>query len=1270
MVQFTVATRAEHVSAMFEAVWAPVLAALSSPLQTSRDPRVIYECLVGMQCGVTLACRFRLPLERAAYVSSLSRFTVLGSHILGSGAGSGGSLGGSGSGSGSGSSLSGGISGDNLESSSASITNKQLEATRALLEVALLRPDVGNGLQDDWMPVLQCVSLLERLSLLENPVVNSAYGSAATSLGNSPNQSITGITTPNSNITYDESLNPQNHSYERNTIDNNGVGGIGNGGYNPDETPASRFDSPGVNSIDDANFFVSPNPNVASVFANTPNSEIVEARKSISAANLKTFVRQTYSYVLGLVVDRIFVTSVNLSGNGIVDFVKAISIVAMDEITLTKSSSLYSRKSVYDSNLDHIHTRSHYNPNSNSNSNLNTNTNPNSNLNTNTNTNTNLNPNLNSHLQHTAVSSHQGSTPPLHMLTRIVEIARYNMARIRFEWSHIWAVLGDLFDRAGSHPNTQVAIFTLDSLRQLSQDFLDLDLDEVLDFQFQKQFLRPFVTVLEHQCNLVVVTNGHMTQVGDLTVKDMVLRCLKQLVEAKHSKLRSGWKAVLLASKTAAYDSDLLISELGLDLVLLAAKHIHLHSHANTTSNTKNTSNNNPSNNVDSNFTELIQTLTDYGVQSLQPKLSLAAVDQLSLLFNRNPHFSILLSLHRIVKTSDDLEVRSSALDSIYLLAKSNHLFFFSDQSTTESTTTPTTTTTPKNNFILFLDTIAFDLFSSFNGNSSLHSEQVELYISTTLVKALRHLIDLFVHLLNEEKDKPSCAPIFLEKLLDLLSSCICFSRETSVNSGGETLCRIGAACLQDLVDKTKSLLDTSSQFLVVRTFTKVMDYSLPYLLFDVLSPNSPILSSADEKSVEGENNIPTAPSDKSQKELYHEITLSCVLHLQLINTIGDIFISPLFNCHQSFLSDNLSNSIPIQHTQQHSTSSLSSNLPKSIYGLSLPTYPSLPFTNDSYTFDNLLILLNALESSRQFSRRFNTNLRLRTMLVECGVMPQLPSLTRQESCSTMASLMLLIKLYNLYSGDSEKLSVIISRLAGMASDILDCYSYTFGHSSNSVNESEEKAGTDALSFDLSMYPENSFYSLCKPTQTKKAYNSNGAKLSISSENHVTDEQTDDETDDDNNSRTSTNNRNGVTKKSINSTAGAGTSSGGGGGGGGVFQGYSANLLNFLNNGQRTNYRYSVVALLTFFVSEISRHISVQKTNEKDNSENNKSSGSIGDDNDPFDLVVEHVMKPAYPSLVRLLNCHMHFAGDNVLLVHLQVFLGVFGEYCFSLACK
>ena len=133
-------------------------------------------------------------------------------------------------------------------------------------------------------------------------------------------------------------------------------------------------------------------------------------------------------------------------------------------------------------------------------------------------------------------SSGNSESPRTYSLQKLVEISYYNMTRVRFEWSNIWVVLGEHFNEVGCHPNTNVVFFALDSLRQLSMRFMELE--ELPGFKFQKDFLKPF----EH-----VMANS-----SAVTVKDMVLRCLIQMIQARGENIRSGWKTMFGVFTVAA----------------------------------------------------------------------------------------------------------------------------------------------------------------------------------------------------------------------------------------------------------------------------------------------------------------------------------------------------------------------------------------------------------------------------------------------------------------------------------------------------------------------------------------------------------------------------------------------------------------------------------------------------------------------------------------------------------------------------------------------
>lgn len=64
--------------------------------------------------------------------------------------------------------------------------------------------------------------------------------------------------------------------------------------------------------------------------------------------------------------------------------------------------------------------------------------------------------------------------PRIFCLQKIVEVADFNMDRIKIIWSKLWNKIKDYFSTIGAHPNTKVSMFVIDSLKQLSIKFLQV----------------------------------------------------------------------------------------------------------------------------------------------------------------------------------------------------------------------------------------------------------------------------------------------------------------------------------------------------------------------------------------------------------------------------------------------------------------------------------------------------------------------------------------------------------------------------------------------------------------------------------------------------------------------------------------------------------------------------------------------------------------------------------------------------------------------------
>ncbi|OWM64955.1 hypothetical protein CDL15_Pgr028673 [Punica granatum] len=143
------------------------------------------------------------------------------------------------------------------------------------------------------------------------------------------------------------------------------------------------------------------------------------------------------------------------------------------------------------------------------------------------------------------------SDPRVFSLTKIVEIAHYNMNRIRLVWSSIWHVLSDFFVTIGCSENLSVAIFAMDSLRQLSMKFLERE--ELANYNFQNEFMKPFVVV--------------MRKSSAVEIRELIIRCVSQMVLSRVNNVKSGWKSMFMVFTTAAYDDHKNIVLLAFELI-------------------------------------------------------------------------------------------------------------------------------------------------------------------------------------------------------------------------------------------------------------------------------------------------------------------------------------------------------------------------------------------------------------------------------------------------------------------------------------------------------------------------------------------------------------------------------------------------------------------------------------------------------------------------------------------------------------------------------
>lgn len=583
--------------------------------------------------------------------------------------------------------------------------------------------------------------------------------------------------------------------------------------------------------------------------------------------------------------------------------------------------------------------------------------------------------------------SGSNESPRTYSLQKLVEISYYNMTRVRFEWTNIWLVLGEHFNRVGCHNNTAVVFFALDSLRQLSMRFMEIE--ELPGFKFQKDFLKPF----EH-----VMSNSSV-----VAVKDMALRCLIQMIQARGENIRSGWRTMFGVFTVAArepYESIVNLAFENVNQVYKTRFGVVISQGA---------------------FADLIVCLTEFSKNMKFQKKGLQAMETLKSIIPRmlktpecplsqksnansdGPNksndpsaiqtsrtsqeeafwFPVLFAFHDVLMTGEDLEVRSNALNYLFdSLVKYGGDF-------------------PSSFWDILWRQLLYPIFMVLKSKSEmsnvLNHEELSVWLSTTMIQALRNMITLFTHYFESLE-------YMLDRFLDLLTLCIC--------QENDTIARIGSNCLQQLILQNVNKFKPEHWSKIVGAFVDLFEKTTAYQLFsatttpatgsstslensvsplDEVGPDDQSLKingtngtapSEAENLVDDEAKTPTAPISEledyrpqsglqqqpivvtaARRRFFNKIITRCVLQLLMIETVNELFSNDA-------------------------------------------VYARIPSPE-------LLRLMALLKKSFLFAKKFNENKDLRMRLWREGFMKQPPNLLKQESGSAATYVSILLRMYH-----------------------------------------------------------------------------------------------------------------------------------------------------------------------------------------------------------------------------------------------------------------
>lgn len=122
--------------------------------------------------------------------------------------------------------------------------------------------------------------------------------------------------------------------------------------------------------------------------------------------------------------------------------------------------------------------------------------------------------------------------PRLYLCQKLVEMADFNMGRIRIVWSKIWGQISPyLVQLATQSTERTIALFAIDSLRQLAFKFLSKT--ELGNYHFQTEFLRPFFTIMKSPSATV-------------ETHELILSVTNSLIRQVAPNLKSGWISIFM----------------------------------------------------------------------------------------------------------------------------------------------------------------------------------------------------------------------------------------------------------------------------------------------------------------------------------------------------------------------------------------------------------------------------------------------------------------------------------------------------------------------------------------------------------------------------------------------------------------------------------------------------------------------------------------------------------------------------------------------------
>lgn len=314
-----------------------------------------------------------------------------------------------------------------------------------------------------------------------------------------------------------------------------------------------------------------------------------------------------------------------------------------------------------------------------------------------------------------------------------------------------------------------------------------------------------------------------------------------------------------------------------------------------------------------------------------------------------------------------------------------------------------------------------------------LNHEDLSVWLSTTMIQALRNMITLFTHYFESLE-------YMLDRFLDLLALCIC--------QENDTIARIGSNCLQQLILQNVTRFQPVHWSKIVGSFVELFERTTAYQLFSAATTSSDSSSIAEddgirkpsvaEASTAKDLNLNTSPTmstfasagseaaklDKASR-MPSESDESTSVDQSTRSRPGSTHTNntsppPTTSAANAELEDYRPQSGLQQQPIVVTTARrklFNKIITRCVLQLLMIETVNELFSNDAVyaqiPSSELLRLMGLLKSSYTFAKKFNNNKDLRMRLWREGFMKQPPNLLKQESGSAACYVNILLRMYH-----------------------------------------------------------------------------------------------------------------------------------------------------------------------------------------------------------------------------------------------------------------